>query len=80
MHDGLAGSQWSVDDVCNWLAYVDLQECVVPFRRAHMDGAALLGINPERLREIGINVCWVDAFMCVYKLDVLFYSNQVSTH
>jgi hypothetical protein len=50
------GSQWSVADVCTWLEHVGMGEYQVSFELNKIDGAALLLLNSDSLKELGVMV------------------------
>eukprot|EP00050_Salpingoeca_kvevrii_P012341 m.21818 g.21818 ORF g.21818 m.21818 type:complete len:1474 (+) comp3956_c0_seq2:226-4647(+) len=46
--------QWSIGDVADWLQHRSLHDCVATFRENKIDGAALLVIGADDLKELGI--------------------------
>jgi hypothetical protein len=51
-----ADVQWSVEEVCAWLAHIGAPACVDAFRRNNVNGAMLLKLTPMHLESFGINV------------------------
>lgn len=47
-------SDWSIDDVSNWMAVVSLLPYVDIFRRYNVDGNALSSLSDNSLQEMGI--------------------------
>jgi hypothetical protein len=52
----IPGSQYSVADVVSWLQHVGMSEYCQAFRTNHIDGAALLALTTEELKELGVTV------------------------
>eukprot|EP00051_Salpingoeca_urceolata_P027871 m.483658 g.483658 ORF g.483658 m.483658 type:complete len:712 (+) comp23031_c0_seq1:111-2246(+) len=50
------GGQWSVSDVGDWLASIELKEYSGTFKKNKIDGAALLALTTEDLQELGVGV------------------------
>lgn len=48
------GAQWKVQDVCDWLESMEMREYAPTFKKNKVDGAALLMLNDNDLRELGV--------------------------
>lgn len=48
------GKEWKVQDVCDWLTTMDMEEYVVTFKKNKIDGTALLLLDDNDLRQLGI--------------------------
>eukprot|EP00040_Diaphanoeca_grandis_P029003 m.168787 g.168787 ORF g.168787 m.168787 type:complete len:490 (+) comp31537_c1_seq3:85-1554(+) len=51
---GMRGSQWKIQDVCDWLESIELKEYTTMFKKQKIDGAALLVLNDNDLRTLGV--------------------------
>lgn len=48
------GKEWKVQDVCDWLSQMDMNEYVATFKKNKVDGTALLLLDDNDLRELGV--------------------------
>lgn len=53
-------SEWSLDDVCDWLTDLGLESSVTEARRWAKGGAALLAASPQEIdKELNIKVKYI---------------------
>lgn len=45
---------WTINDVCKWLAELDCHACVPIFHKLKIDGTKLLTLGPKKLSSMGI--------------------------
>ena len=50
------GSQWSTQDVSDWLEQMGFKQYISKFKNQKIDGAALLNLDADALYELNVNV------------------------
>eukprot|EP00039_Didymoeca_costata_P025627 m.14000 g.14000 ORF g.14000 m.14000 type:complete len:515 (+) comp4963_c0_seq1:215-1759(+) len=48
------GSKWKTQDVCDWLAAMEMSEYMSTFKKNKVDGVALLKLSDQDLKELGV--------------------------
>lgn len=50
------GGKWKVGDVCEWLSQMEMGEYVSSFKKNKIDGTALLSLQDQDLKELGVMI------------------------
>jgi len=48
-------SQWTVDNVCQWLQSVQFDDYIPKFKKSHIDGELLISLTDDDLKNLGVD-------------------------